>query len=292
MADGRLLLGATPLGQPADASSRLVAALSMTVGNVLALRQSNIKRLLAYSGIAHAGYMLVGVLVGPLSGAGIDGLAAVLFYAVIYGIANLGAFAVLSILRLRGRPCETVRDVAGLLREAPAAALLMALAMFTLMGLPPTPGFWGKLSLFGSGLSLAQTPLLDESLRTWTVTLVIIALLNSALAAAYYLRVIAAVLLYENDRPAEPAPREAQQMGAVLCGMLLLIFSFYPNVLLQAGRSGAPEESGVQAPTAQEAPLGRAAPLAVAAEPDPSRRVLAPVRRAQDGPARIPGQAP
>jgi NADH-quinone oxidoreductase subunit N len=241
----------------------LVAALSMTIGNVLALRQTNIKRLLAYSGIAHSGYMLVGVLAGPIMvGQRVesimgDGTAAVLYYAVIYGIANLGAFALLGLLRVRGRPCETLRDVAGLLRYYPSVALLMALAMFTLMGLPPTPGFWGKLSLFGSALAAAdQAPAAHQS---WIIALVIIAVLNTALAAAYYLRVIAAVLLYESDQPAEPSAREAPMMGALLCGFLLLVFAFYPNELMRLGRAATdrlltpPEPKVVQADVQQAA---------------------------------------
>jgi NADH-quinone oxidoreductase subunit N len=219
-----------------------VSALSMTVGNLLALRQTNVKRMLAYSGVAHSGYMLVGLVAGPTGGvageaAGMmsDGTAALFYYAVVYGIANLGAFALLALLRLNGRSCETLRDLAGLLRRSPLSALLMALAMFTLMGLPPTPGFWGKLTLFGSALGAGQAqtlPLYQNAI----FTLVVVAVLNSALAAAYYLRVIAAVLLHESDEPAEAAPREALQMGAVLCGLLLLIFTLLPDRLLQVGR--------------------------------------------------------
>jgi len=228
----------------------LVAVASMCVGNVLALRQTNIKRLLAYSGVAHAGYMLVGVLAGPLAGAsggesrfGLmgDGVAAALYYVVVYGIANLGAFAVLGLLHVRGQPAETLRDVAGLLQRQPGLALLLALAMFTLMGLPPTPGFWGKLGLFGSALA-ASRAVADES-QTWLVALVIIAVLNSALAAAYYLRVIAAVLIYENPQPAAALRREAPQIGALLCGFLLLIFMFFPGGLMTAGKEATRELS-------------------------------------------------
>ncbi|MFO0838434.1 MAG: NADH-quinone oxidoreductase subunit N [Phycisphaerae bacterium] len=212
-----------------------VAALSMTIGNTLALRQTNIKRMLAYSGIAHAGYMLVGILAGPAAGGMLgDGAAAALYYVVIYGIANLGAFVVLGLLHVNGEPCETLRDVAGLLRRQPGLAWLLALTMFTLMGLPPTPGFWGKLSLFGSALSTATA--VGGVDRTWVIVLVIVALINSAIGAAYYLRVAAAVLLYENEEPAEALPREEQRTGAVLCGLLLLIFMVYPNVLLDAGQ--------------------------------------------------------
>jgi len=217
----------------------IVAAVTMTVGNVLALRQTNVKRMLGYSGIAHSGYMLVGILAGPHGGGGLmgDGVAALLYYVVIYGIANLGAFAVLGLLRRRGEACETLRDIAGLLRRQPTMALLMSLAMLTLMGLPPTAGFWGKLSLFGSALTVSQD-LSSSGYQSWLVALVIIGVLNSAVGVAYYLRVTAACLLYESDEPVEVAPREAQYMGAVACGFLLLIFMFYPNALLNSGRHG------------------------------------------------------
>jgi len=217
----------------------LAAVASMTVGNVLALRQTNIKRMLGYSGIAHSGYMLVGILAAQTAGPSMmsNGPAAVLYYVLIYGLANLGAFALLGLLRVRGRPCETLHDIAGILRTYPAIALLMALAMFTLMGLPPTPGFWGKLSLFGSALSAADA--VPAELRNWMIALVIIAVLNSALAAAYYLRVIAAVLLFENDEPAEPSQREAPMFGALLCGFLLLFFAFYPKPIMRIGRHAA-----------------------------------------------------
>ncbi len=220
----------------------VVAVASMCVGNVLALRQANIKRMLGYSGIAHAGYMLVGMLAGPLAGpadetgsVGIlgNGTASVLYYVVVYGIANLGAFAVLGLLRVRDQACETLRDVAGLLRRQPGLALILALTMFTLMGLPPTPGFWGKLGLFSSALAAAQGTVVPGQ-QTWLIVLVIIGVLNSAVAAAYYLRVIAAVLLYENERPAHAMPREAQHIGALICGFLLLVFALWPNGLMSS----------------------------------------------------------
>ncbi|MBU0639054.1 MAG: NADH-quinone oxidoreductase subunit N [Planctomycetes bacterium] len=250
----------------------LIAILSMTIGNVLALRQTNIKRMLAYSGIAHSGYMLVGVLAGYNAGNGIvgDGVAACCYYVVIYGLANLGAFAILGLLQVRGRDCETLRDIAGLLRSHPGLALLMTLAMFTLMGLPPTPGFWGKLSLFGSALAAAQTT--PGPHAHWLIALVVIAVLNSALAAAYYLRVIAACLLYENPEPAEAAPREAQHVGALLCGFLLLFFMFCPSVLMGRGRDAT---SGF-----------RAASL-VATDPAPAAPSAAQLATVQPVPAHI-----
>jgi NADH-quinone oxidoreductase subunit N len=189
--------------------------------------------------------MLVGVLAGPLAapqgfGTFGDGTSAVLYYMVVYGLANLAAFAILGLLRTQGRPCETLRDLAGLIRRQPGLALLMALAMFTLMGLPPTPGFWGKVGLFGSAITAAREAVLAPY-GNWLIALVIIGVLNSALAAAYYLRVIAAVLLYDNEQPAYASAREAPQIGALLCGFLLLIFMFYPNALLAQGKIATTE---------------------------------------------------
>ncbi len=213
----------------------IAAALSMTLGNILAFRQDNLKRMLAYSGVAHSGYMLVAVLAGPMtgdSGSVSNGLAAVLYYAVIYGIANLACFVILGVLKFRGLPCESLREVGGLLRREPALALLLAVAMLTLMGVPPLPGFWGKLGLFGSALAVAQS---GGERSTWLVVLVVVALLNTAIAAAYYLRVVAALLLYEQDETAEADPLlEAQSLGAYICGVLLLIFAVFPSVLMNS----------------------------------------------------------
>jgi NADH-quinone oxidoreductase subunit N len=218
----------------------ILAAITMTVGNALALRQTNIKRMLGYSGIAHSGYMLVGLMAGPLGGDGFlgDGTAAVLYYIVIYGIANLAAFATLGLLKAHGgKACETLQDVAGLVRRHPGWAMILVLAMFTLMGLPPTPGFWGKLSLFGSALATAsEMPAEMATQQSWLIGLVIIAALNSALAAAYYLRVIAAVLLYENDEPATAVDQGMPQAGTMIAAILLVIFCFRPVDLLNRGR--------------------------------------------------------
>lgn len=225
----------------------VVAALSTTVGNVLALRQSNVKRMLAYSGIAHSGYMLIGLIAAP-GGSSVmsDGPAAALYYVFIYGIANLGAFALLALLEVRGQACETVRDLAGLLRRTPGLALLMALAMLTLMGMPPTPGFWGKFTLFGSALSAASAA--GGPYHDWIIALVVIGVVNSAIGAAYYLRVTAACLLFENDEPALPAPREAQHMGVVLCGFLTIIFAFAPGLVLRQGQSASQTLAAPAAP--------------------------------------------
>ncbi len=178
----------------------VIAAITMTFGNVLALLQSNAKRMLAYSSIAHSGYMLVGLLVGPGQGpiAG-NGLGAAMFYLLCYGVMNLGAFAVLACLEKRDEhgelvEIETVEDLRGLHAARPGLAWAMTLCALSLLGMPPLLGFWGKLGLFTSGISAGE------------IGLVVIMGLNSAVAAFYYLRLVRAVMLdtrdEDMDRPA------------------------------------------------------------------------------------------
>ncbi|GAB4547271.1 MAG: NADH-quinone oxidoreductase subunit N [Phycisphaerales bacterium] len=164
----------------------IVAVLTMTFGNVLALLQKNIKRVLAYSSVAHSGYMLVGVIAGPGDGASIasNGLGAVLFYTLCYGFMNMGAFAVLACLeRGSGDEVETFEDVRGLCAEKPVLGWVMVLCSASLLGLPPLLGFWGKLYLFTAGISAGE------------YALVAVLGLNSAIAAFYYLKLIAGPLL-------------------------------------------------------------------------------------------------
>lgn len=162
----------------------IMAALTMTVGNVLALLQTSVKRTLAYSSVAHSGYMLVGLLAGPgAPGAPFtrNGLAAVLFYLLAYGVMNLGAFAVLACLERTGKDgkpdeCDSFSDLRGLCRSSPILGYTMVLSALGLLGLPPTLGFFGKLPLFTAAISAGEIPL------------VVILGLNSAIAAFYYLR--------------------------------------------------------------------------------------------------------
>ncbi|MGE3107493.1 MAG: NADH-quinone oxidoreductase subunit N [Phycisphaerales bacterium] len=164
----------------------VVAALTMTVGNVLAILQSSVKRLLAYSSIAHSGYMLVGVIAGPsLDGSfASSGVAAVLFYLLCYGVMNLGAFAVLSCLERTGREtggtmdeADSFIDIRGLCQTRPLLGWVLVICSMGLLGLPPLLGFLGKVPLFSAGLSAGET------------VLVVILGINSAIAAYYYLRI-------------------------------------------------------------------------------------------------------
>jgi NADH-quinone oxidoreductase subunit N len=163
-----------------------IAILTMAVGNIVALSQTNIKRMLAYSSIAHAGYMLVGVI-SP------DGMASVLNYMFIYAFMNIGAFAVVIMLRTEGFKGEDIADYEGLAKTHPMAAALMLIFMFSLTGIPPMAGFMGKFYLFMSAINAGYT---------W---LVIVAVLFSAISAYFYLRIV--MLMYMRE------PKEEVQLN-------------------------------------------------------------------------------
>ncbi len=179
----RLLVVALRGAQP-DWSVLLwgVAVVTMTVGNVVAIAQSNLKRMLAYSSIAHVGYMLVGVVAGGAPGAG-----AVLFYLLAYTFTTAGTFGVITLCERAGEEAVEVGDYAGLARRHPLLAATLALFLLSLVGIPPLAGFVGKFYLFGAAV------------RSGYLWLAIVGVLNSAVAAYYYLRVIVYMYMREPD---------------------------------------------------------------------------------------------
>jgi NADH-quinone oxidoreductase subunit N len=195
----------------------LVAAVTMTVGNLAALGQSNVKRLLAYSSIAHGGYMLMGV---SAMGATVAGaVEAVLFYLIVYLFMNLGAFYVVLHLADPSRiGSEEIADYRGLVRRAPLLSVLLTVFLVSLIGIPPFAGFWGKLYLFKAVLdaSLAPGGVNGHNL----VWLVLLGLLNSAISLYYYFSVVKAMLL---DRGEDESPIRANPaFSALLVGALAI----------------------------------------------------------------------
>lgn len=150
-----------------------IAILTMAVGNILAIAQSNIKRMLAYSSIAHAGYALIGIIAGNA-----EGLSSMMNYLFIYAFMNIGAFAIVTVLKSEGFGGEELSDYEGLSKTHPFAAALMLLFMFSLTGIPPTAGFIGKFYLFMSAVKAGYT---------W---LAIVAVIFSVISAYFYLRVV------------------------------------------------------------------------------------------------------
>ncbi len=221
----------------------VIAVVTMTFGNLLALLQENLKRLLAYSGIAHGGYMMIGLVVAcslPEAHAGPEpsqtGLDSVLFYLVAYGLMTVGAFAVLLHLAGSDRPADTVDDLAGLGQSRPVAAATMAVLLLSLIGMPLTAGFAGKLLLF---LGAFDAPAVGPMRNMYRV-LAVIAAVNAAVGAVYYLRVIGAMYLRAPLRTAEPARGSPALAAALICAAATVVFGVYPAPLAEAARAAVP----------------------------------------------------
>ncbi len=196
----------------------VLAVLTMTVGNVLALVQPNIKRMLAYSSIAHAGYVLVAVVAG-----GPDGVSAALFYLLAYTVMNIGAFAVVLAVEAKENSNQ-IGDYRGLGNRHPYLAAAMTIFMLSLTGIPPTAGFVGKLYIFSAAVSANQIPL------------VVIAVLNSLVSVYYYLGVVVAMYM----QPAPAAEKNQRFYSVPLLIVLILTvlgtlqLGIFPQALLQA----------------------------------------------------------
>jgi NADH-quinone oxidoreductase subunit N len=204
----------------------ILAILTMVVGNVLALPQRNLKRMLAYSSIAHAGYLTLGIIAAGKSGDTL-GVSAILFYLAAYALMNLGAFGVLIWIRARREYDYSLEGLAGLGRTLPWPAILMALFMVSLTGIPPTVGFWGKFYLF--------TAVIQADL-TW---LAIIAVVMSAVSAYYYLRVVWYMYFREAPEGAEVTEEvESSQVGVItavtVAALGVVLVGLFPGPLLDA----------------------------------------------------------
>ena len=200
----------------------VIAALTMTIGNVAAIAQTNVKRMLAYSSIAHSGYVLIGIVAG-----GATGGAAAVFYLFAYVAMNLGAFGIIVLLEHKGQRGEELKDYAGLGFRYPIIGALLSLFMISLSGIPPTVGFAGKLYLFGAAVQSGH------------ILLAVIGVLNSAVSIFYYLRLM--VLMYMREaQESMPAIRVPVTLGFVLLVTAIgtLWYGIFPNAWLEAAREG------------------------------------------------------
>jgi NADH-quinone oxidoreductase subunit N len=203
----------------------IVAVLSMTVGNLAALRQENVKRMLAYSSIAHAGYLLA-----AFAGLGLSGIAAASFYIAAYAAMNVGIFAVVTVVSGYEEHLPLIGDFRGLIYRAPLLGSLLLFFLTSLIGIPFTAGFFGKFYSFSTAL------------QGGAVWLGLIGLLNSGLAAAYYLRLAVTVAQPPlANAPQPPSPKIGVAAGAALAfsALATLILGVAPARFLNAAQAGA-----------------------------------------------------
>jgi len=188
----------------------ILAVATMVIGNLFAIRQQNIKRFLAFSSITQAGYILVGITSGTL-----QGTASVVYFMLVYLFSNLGAFTVVGIIADKTGK-ENISDYNGLYKTNPKLSIAMMLAMFSLAGIPPTAGFFGKWFLLASGMT------------TGIFTLIIIAALNLVVSLYYYLRVVKAMFVDENETPVEYIrSSNASRVGLILCTAAIVLTGFF-----------------------------------------------------------------
>ena len=206
----------------------VLAALTMTLGNLVALTQDNVKRMLAYSSIAHTGYMLVGL--AAYAAGVMQGLEGLLFYGAAYSFMNLGAFAVIAALQKRPGVSSRLETFAGLGRREPALGLLMVLFLLSLTGIPPTAGFFAK----------AYVILAAVQAGGWLTLLAVIAVLNAAAAAFYYLRVI--VYMYMREPTGDPTPighGALLRLGLAITAVMTVVLGLFPGLILTSVSSAA-----------------------------------------------------
>jgi NADH-quinone oxidoreductase subunit N len=197
-----------------------LAVATMILGNVVAIVQTNIKRMLAYSSIAHAGYALIGIIVG-----GGLGTMSLMLYLMIYSLMNLGAFGVVIILRKGGMRGEDIADFTGLAKKNPVAAVIMLIFMFSLAGLPPTAGFVAKFYLFMGAV---------EAGLVW---LAVVGVLLSAVSAYYYLRVVMVMYMREPGRDFDLATSPAASLALIVTTLAVLFIGLYPAPLIDATKA-------------------------------------------------------
>jgi NADH-quinone oxidoreductase subunit N len=227
---------------------------------LLALWQGNVRRLMAYSSIAHAGYMLIGLSVGFAVAGGateaenFDGVGAMLFYLLVYAVATAGTFAALVYLSSEKRAVNTVDELAGLSGHYPKTAAAIAVFMFSLTGLPPLAGFWGKLTLFTGALGIdARNP--DGSrLWPWFLALAIVGALNAAISAGYYLRIVGVMYFRSSQGVPDARGGSGAAWATAACAALVLAIGCYPGPLVeQANRASRAARGNLETPADADA---------------------------------------
>ena len=218
-----------PLAADWNVVIMVLAGLTMTLGNLVALAQDNVKRMLAYSSIAHTGYMLVGF---AAFGAGEEqGMQGLLYYGAAYAFMNLGAFAVIAAIQKRTGVTSNLSTFAGLARREPTLALLMTLFLLSLTGIPPTAGFFGKFYVILAAVEVGG----------WFNVLAVLAVVNAAIAAFYYLRVVVYMFMRE-PATEQPVLRHGRLVwaGLAVATVMTIALGLFPETFLGiVGRAAA-----------------------------------------------------
>jgi NADH-quinone oxidoreductase subunit N len=202
----------------------VIAAITITLGNISAVRQENVKRMLAYSSISHAGVLLVGLCAMGLGSP--TGKSSLIFYLIAYSLTTMGAFAVVSYIGSKDRERLLVDDWSGLASRHPGAALAMTICLLSLGGIPPTGGFFAKFYIFKSAMEVYDGQLL------W---LVIVGVVNSAISVYYYLRIVTAMYFRESNEPFAPSKAASLLFVIAICPLIILEMGIMPGFWLKLG---------------------------------------------------------
>jgi len=193
----------------------ILSVLSMLLGNIIAIAQTNLKRMLAYSTISHVGFIIMGVVTGTQAGYG-----AAMFYAIVYAIMSVGAFGMIVLLSRAGFEAENIEDFKGLNQKSPWFAFVMMAIMFSMAGVPPFLGFWAKIAV------------LQEAVNSGLVWFAVVGVVASVIGAFYYLRVVKVVYF---DKPVDTTPIQASmdiRLTLSLNGLAILAIGLYPTALI------------------------------------------------------------
>lgn len=226
----------------------IIAAATLLVGNTMALLQTNLRRLFAYSSIAHSGYLLLGLIasvrqdipVGAKTDDPLLGTFGILTYLVAYGLMTLGAIGVIMALNRPERPVESIEDLSGLGKSSPGFALMLTVFLFSLAGIPPLVGFWGKFYVFTALFSVASGE--PDRMLTW---LAIFAAVNAAVGVFYYLRIVVTMYLKASDVPPAFEPKVSSGVALPLratiavCLAGTLVFGLFPGIISKPAQRSA-----------------------------------------------------
>lgn len=220
----------------------IVSALTMTFGNLAAVTQNNMKRLLAYSSISHAGYILLGIIAGNQTG-----YLGVVIYLLVYTVMNLGVFGVIIALRSREVIGEHIDDLNGLMKKSPGMAIMMLIFLLSLAGIPPTAGFIGKYFLFAG---LIQTE------NVWLTRLAVLAIVNTVISFYYYARFIRAMFVSELTEERPLTSSRGLQIALGVAVALTLLIGVYPQPFIRFSEAAIKQISVAAQPANAALPIG------------------------------------